>query len=263
MTEILKPKKLYHFTKIETAIRYILPNKLIKLNKLINMNDPKENLLHKTEYNESFSHFINMSEFALAKNVQNETNVLCFSVDRNIEVENIPTLTKGYNLQRMWAQYGGNHTGICLEIDYDEFINENKKKIDEFEIIDDFVSYDYYNFQNLPRPLFGQAKPYRTSIENLCTDKAHWNTLKSNSDFVKKRFFTKNLDWQGESEYRFLTFKNIDIDRYLSIENSLTKIIFGVNASRHYLPAVIDKVEKENVYYLDLELNGHFQLNEV
>lgn len=35
--------KIYHYTTLEKAIEYILPNKQLRTNSLENMNDPKEN----------------------------------------------------------------------------------------------------------------------------------------------------------------------------------------------------------------------------
>lgn len=262
MTDI-RAKKLYHFTKIETAIRFILPERSLRLNKLINMNDPKENLIHKTNYNEAFRLYIFLDDFELAKKVQNETNVLAFSVDRNVDNGNNKVLIKGYQLQRMWAQYGGNNTGVCLLIDYDKFIEENKDKIAEKKIIDDIVSYDYYNYKEFPRPLYGRNYNERPSIESIIKDRSHWDSIKANDKLVKERFFSKNIDWQGESEYRFLSFENLEGDPYLSIENSLEKVILGINASRHFLPSIIDKVGKEKVFHLDLDMDGQFELKEV
>lgn len=264
MTEKKKPQNLYHFTKIETAIKYILPEMSLRMNKLINMNDPKENLLYKTNFKDGYKLFAFLQDYALAKKVQNETNVISFSVDRQIEVENKPILIHRYKLQRMWAQYGGNNTGACLVIDYEEFINENKEIIFGNEIIDDFVFYDYYSFQELPSPLYGKSTfEKRPSIETIIKDENHWNALKTNRTFIKNRFFTKNIDWQGESEYRFLTFKKSEYESGLSIEKSLKKVILGIDSSRHFLPSIIDKIEKSKVYYITLDSYGNLDINNV
>ncbi|MCW3788333.1 hypothetical protein [Plebeiibacterium sediminum] len=53
-----KPKKLYHNTKTETALRYILPKEILsgesrlKMNNIGSMNDPKENLMFVTNIDE-------------------------------------------------------------------------------------------------------------------------------------------------------------------------------------------------------------------
>lgn len=261
MAEINKPEKLYHFTKIETAIRFILPNKYLLLNSLINMNDPKENLLHETNIGEGFKFFTYIDDYTLAKKIQNETKVLCFSIDRQIEIENKLFKIKGYELQRMWAQYGGNNTGVALVIDYEKFIKENQEIIIENEIIDDEVVYDYFGFQILPKKLYGKSQPNKyPNLKTVLADESHWNALKSSPEFVKRRFFTKNIDWQGEAEYRFLTFKKQIDDNELSIANSLEKVILGINSSRHFLPAIIDKIDREKVFYLDLDSDGHYEL---
>jgi hypothetical protein len=262
MTEKQKPKKLYHYTKLEKAIQHILPDKSLRMNTLINMNDPNENLLYITNYNEGHKFYVFLEDFVLAKKVQTETSILSFSTDRQLSLEKNLIKIKGYQLQRMWAQYGENNAGICLVLDYDKFINENKNKISENKIIDDYVSYAYNNFQELPRQLYGRKYNEPPSIESITKDKSHWNALKTNSNFVKNRFFVKNIDWEGESEYRFLTFENISEDPFLSIENSLEKVILGINSSRHFIPSVISKVNKNQVFYIEI-FNGQLEIKEI
>jgi hypothetical protein len=90
----IKPKnRLYHYCSFETSVKYILPELKLRLNPLVTTND------------------------------QSACKVLCFSEDD-------PNYF-GYESSRMWTSYGGNHKGICLEFDKNEFINENNPS-DEF-----------------------------------------------------------------------------------------------------------------------------------
>ena len=90
----INPKnRLYHYCSLHTAAKYIPPELKLRLNPLVTTND------------------------------QSDCKVLCFSADD-------PNYF-GYESSSLWASYGGNHKGVCLEFDKSEFINENNPS-DEF-----------------------------------------------------------------------------------------------------------------------------------
>lgn len=93
----IKPQnRLYHYRSFETSVKHILPVLKLRLNPLVNTNDTSD------------------------------CKVLRFSEDD-------PNYF-GYENSRMWASYGGNHKGICLEFDKSEFINENNSANEFFPI---------------------------------------------------------------------------------------------------------------------------------
>lgn len=260
-------KNLYHYTKAETAIRKILPEKILRMNYLANMNDPKENLLHLIDYTETINplrKFPNNADvFLMALNIREKTRITSFSTDKNVEIENTTQLMNGYEFQKMWSFYGQNHEGICLEIDKNLFSNENREKIKEHKIINRKVNYKFHQFFYLRTPLHGvSSEKYPDHKSPSSTE--HWEKFIKDEKEVNERFFTKNIDWEGESEYRFLTFSNYSEDIYLSINKSLSKVILGLNFSKHLLPSVVDLVPEEKIYQIQFnETDGRFRIENV
>jgi len=258
---------LYHYTKNDTAIRYILPKMALRMNSLKYMNDPKENLLHQVDFSESFhphrKYPSNSFSYLLALNIREKTRITSFSTDKNIKTENTSQIMSGYEFQKMWSFYGQNHEGICFEIDLNSFNKENRETIKEYKIIDRKVDYKFHQFSYLPTPKFGvnrdkcpEHKPYSPT--------KFWKEFIENEKEVNERFFTKNIDWGGESEYRFLTFSNDSEDIYLSIKESLSKVILGLNFSKHLLPSVVALVPEEKIYQIQFsESDGRFRIEKV
>ncbi len=239
----------------------------LRMNFLSNMNDPKENLLHIINFTENATYNaeskINFNEFIIAKKIRDETRIVTFSTDKEILVENDKQNIHGYKFQRMWATYGQNHEGVCLVVDYEKFKSENIKLIKECEIIDCKVKYGNFSFQVIPVPTYGMSSENHKKHKSKCLCE-FWSDLKTNKEFIKKRFFTKNIDWDGESEYRFLSFNNEIDEIVLSIKESLSKLILGINFSKYFLPSLIELVPKEKIYTTDLDpSNGNFIINQL
>ncbi|MDX9854756.1 MAG: DUF2971 domain-containing protein [Tenuifilaceae bacterium] len=266
MNEI-EMRNLYHYTKTDTAIRYILPKMALRMNFLKYMNDPKENLLHQVDYTETFHPLRKCPDdsyrYLLALNIRENTRIVSFSTDKNVKIENTSQVMNGYEYQKMWSFYGQNHEGICLEIDFNLFNSENKKAIKEFEIIDKKVVYNFSQFSFLPTVKLGVSRDKYTDHRTL-TSTEHWEKFIKDEKEVCERFFTKNIDWEGESEYRFLTFSDYSEDIYLSIKESLSKVILGLNFSKYLLPSVVAIVPKEKIYQIQFDqFNGRFRIENV
>ena len=258
---------LYHYTKAETAIRKILPDKVLLMNFLANMNDPKENLTHVINVNESINQWkngvSNYQEFLLAHKIRDGVRLSSFSTDREFLVEGRMQKLKGYEFQKMWSMYGQNFEGVCFEIDKNIFIEENESLIKSHKIIKNKVEYKTYQFIDIPTPLQGvdlsKNKNHRTP-----TLSEFWENLKEDERFINERLFTKNIDWEGESEYRFITLSNDSDSIYLSMQKSLTKVILGLNFSKHLLPSIEALVPKDKIYQIILDkFDGKFRIEKV
>lgn len=160
----------------------------------------------------------------------------------------------------MWATYGQNHEGICFVIDLSGFKRENKKVIERYGIIDRKVIYDNFQYQGIPVPLYGMSPENYLKHKHKCICE-FWNDLQKNPKFVNDRFFTKNMDWEGESEYRFQAFSNDDDDILLSFKNSLIKVILGINFSKYFLPSIRALVPKEKLFGITISDSGNFELS--
>jgi len=259
----MNPKNLYHYTKTDTAIRKILHKKTFRMNNLGNMNDPKENLRHITDIEENVLNDLNqigfsIDDWGMAKYIADETKILSFSIDSEITFENHKYQNKGYKLQRMWSQYGESNQGICIEVDFEKFIKENLKTMKEFDIQHDKVEYNMFQYQGLPRILVGMAVEHLASHHPLSTYQL-WEKYQKNTEFVQERFFTKNMDWAGEAEYRFLTFSKSDPEIDLSFVNSISQVILGMNFSRYFLPSIFKLIPQNKISMLQLGVDGNLE----
>lgn len=258
--------KLYHYTKSDILIKYILPDMGLKMNFLEKMNDPKENLIHIVNSNEFIGSNVqiknNLDQIYLAHQIRTETQILAFSIDCNFKNLDYQTLIEGFQLQRMWTSYGQNNEGVCLEIDLERFKKENSEIIGEYNILDSIVEYDNFLYQGLPFQIYGQASSENPKLKSK-SNIEFWHSLQMEDKFIKERFFTKNIDWNGESEYRFLVFSQ-DTDRILlSINKSLCKIILGINFSKYLLPSVKELVSDELIYIISPSDSGNFEMNKL
>lgn len=258
--------KLYHYTRSDLAIKKILPEMELRMNFLANMNDPKENLCHIVNSHEYFDFHTNLdkldsSKIFIADRIRKETRIIAFSTDREVLCREYQVNTQGYQFQRMWAYYGQNHEGICLEIDYDKFVKENLRRIERHKIINQEVKYDNFLYQGLPARLLGMSP--ENHLKQCIKKKSFWEELQGDKRFIDNRFFTKNLDWEGESEFRFLTFDNDPNDIFLSIKESLSKVIFGISFSKYLLPSLSNLVPEKMIYGIDFSLEGNFEIRSI
>lgn len=225
---IPESKYLYHYTKRETLIEYILPSLRLKLNSLKNTNDPKEKKI-------SLFNFIDNVKFAgayveiktrLQEYLDNEFKMCCFSgdyVDENIEFS-------GFNLPRMWATYGDNHKGVCLKINRKKFCEENE--IDDQTRILKAVEYSSRVTHGLINNGDEFDLDYRKVVNELIRDN------------LDNLYFVKHKDWQTEREIRFVS---LERKEYCSIYESLDSILLGMDFNKKYLASINSQLGRDSI----------------
>jgi hypothetical protein len=208
---------IYHFTRSETGIFNIIPCGQLRLNSFERTNDPRE---YKSfgfgAINAHFDHAnyidqVHAEQDKISRQIKKDCKVLCFCEDYFTEGE----WWDGFNLPRMWAQYGENHKGICLEIDKTEFIEENKDILGS-----DLTFFESIHYTNKDEYPFVEFDQYNERGDDYLKD-----FIRS---YYKYLFFQKNKDWETEHELRLIHFDNA-VDKYCSIKKSLKKIIVGID----------------------------------
>jgi hypothetical protein len=237
--------RIYHYTSLDIAATHILPAMQLRFSAFENLNDPVESLIYCTNGEDNIFSVYNMDQIARAQKIRKEWRAICFSTDRKINKISV----EGDTLQRMWAQYGDKNEGICLAIDVNKFLDENKELSAHHKIWNKKVKYSQNEYRNTPQVLdraHGESSTLHTDIEG---------------ENIRKRFFTKNKDWEGESEYRFLVHTKDSEELYMSIKNSLEYIVLGVGVSKKSLPLVIKFMNGEksihNLYGLKVDEFGN------
>ncbi len=240
---------IFHYTKKEIAMEYILNNKQLKFGFYHSTNDPHEYKQRLTsafgcgDINESL-YFESMH---LIDNTIQNTSFLSFCDNSN---------NTGYKKPRMWSQYGQNHSGICLVFSKESLMTTIKNELSK-----NYLNYgENINYKEI------DFKPLNIDNDNdkLTVNEIVMNHIKKD---YKNIFFQKHLDYKDEDEFRIVLiqkdenlFSQSPLDLLVDISNSLKLIILGDRFPKVYLPTIKDLSTKLNIEYktLDWEHNQYF-----
>lgn len=246
---------VYHYTTLPTARDYILKNRTLRLGSFANTNDPREskdwsfNLLSRKGINWDRYDLGETSRW-LSTALKSKTRLLCFSVDR-------PPLTgdhtrdilnRGLAKPRMWAQYGGSHTGVCLVLDKEKLLNSVKATYHNNIHIIGHVQYENQSFMRSLDP--HEFMIDADQLEALGKSAYVVEHLKTH---FKSLFFSKLLDWRDELEWRIVVFANTDEDMYVPIQDCLTGVIHGASTSRKDSESLFELTDSWNVEHMGLK----------
>lgn len=249
---------LYHYTKLDTFLAYILPQEELRFSKMGTSKDPKEykqfsNHIRYTT-NSSEQRNFNLFQDTLQEYKRNSL-FLCFS---ELENKGAEIFRYGYDRYRMWDQYGGGNGGICLGFSKDLLLNTFKQleatySNPEFRFFREKMKYK--NIVRLSRAEYVQRilKDYGNppSIKKYLDDEEIRNFL----------FFTKDIDYDDENEYRLLILmqqSNCNIS--IQIRESLKEITFGDNLSislrNYYMPILNQTFPNVSLYTMSWDFCG-------
>jgi hypothetical protein len=243
-----------HYTSSKVALMHILPHMRLRLNSLENSNDPSEyippqfhNIRSVLGNGESFIDNT-YDNYKLVNDIMRKsTKIICFSQDYKIEDNNNIRIGQCGYINRMWTQYGDAHKGICLEINREEFEDENSDVIanaNSFKM--EPVTYKVSKSFSLKVDLKDQ------------TPESYFGSRKFIEDNYKEYIFTKDHSWCTEHEYRMAKLLcNGEEDEYLSIKKSLRRILVGLHFPEDGLKALKEIVNDETILIERI----HFQFN--
>lgn len=241
MTEHNYLTKLYHFCKLETAIGLILPEKQLLIGKIKNTNDPREN--REFAFGKKFktAEGSKYKDSEISKLLLEDCKVMCFTQPFGIK--------PGFEHSNMWAHYGGNHKGVCIEIDTELFKAENKVIIDNSYF--EKVKYEKYTSKNLQKNVerqFNEIRSDKIGLKEYIREfrKKHHRSL----------YFTKYEEWKYEGEKRLIYFSSTEDKEYCSIKKSITGVYLGIDFEESYRPAIKKLCEGIFVSKLKYGLSG-------
>lgn len=243
-------KYVYHYTRMDTALEYILPSSTLMANKFSSTNDPKESRQWHfnlgTNKNRDLAKY-DMDELShkLSSALKARTKVLCFCKDQpDLTGDHLRDIYKrGFCKPRMWAQYADNHSGVCLVFDRQKLDRTIRKQFSSFSIFRGDVSY-----KNPGVVGFLHEGDYKINVDYLEEHgfdhyaSAHFQT------FHKRLFFQKLLDWINETEYRWVIATDVTEPIYVDVQDSLVGIVFGDNAEEDSVDKVIGMTDYRILY---------------
>lgn len=217
-----KEDTIFHYTKIGIAIEKILYEKRLIFSKGIKTNDPREyNPLDLSpnlegDYNdEEFRKEWYAAEKSVRKNL-NRYKYACFCLnDLNTTQQ---SRLYGYDLLRMWAQYGENFYGVCIAFSA-SFIQSRLK---EQGIINHAkrIKYDRNLLYNDRALLDVNANDF------MYKDKDQW-AKKYIQNNLNQLFFSKHVDFQDENEFRIVLYDPEEVFKNLDISGGIKAVILG------------------------------------
>lgn len=248
-----KNQYLYHYTKAETAINFILKDKTLKFSKFHTTNDPRESkswfFIPGTNENRDLSKY---SPEYLSKimnpRIKTTTHLLCFSMDKELTGQHlIDTPNRGFCKPRMWAQYGGNHTGVCLIFDIKSLTKEIRSNLNNKDWQANPVVYrDRLLAEIVSEPAF------IVNIDKLEEWGEEQYAFSHGQKFKDRLFFEKASDWENENEYRWVLFDSED-EIYLEYKNALKGIMFGEYCSEETINKIVNLTKNDSIQFQQLK----------
>lgn len=240
--------KLFHYTSRETALEHILPTCTLRFGRLPRTNDPREfgpTLFTIGGYGdmEDFNPFELIAD--ADRLLRESVHLLCLTEDQPRH----PTRGRygdGPERARMWAQYAGNHSGVCLVFDKERLLGAAEEQFPTTpnrSLLHQRVRYlvrgEEPRMRMLHQPDAGQD--LSGIIENMVREHAD------------ELFFTKDWDWESESEYRLLLRGETNEIEELDVSEALEAVIAGPRFHPVYKHALWRLCEELEVLALEIQ----------
>lgn len=181
-----KKQKLYHYTSFETFVK-------IWLTKQLRFSAP-EGVNDMMELSESIHHlsFEQIRMIFAYKDLRSKYKQISLSM-------NYDKYIKGCMSAMMWGHYGDKRRGVCIELDYAKMpLN--------------------------PKDMFHAPVKYKKVLHKDIYLSHDLKTITDIENYIithrQEIFFTKQIEWKGENEYRIISNK---LD-YLDISNAITAV---------------------------------------
>lgn len=244
-----------HYTRFETAVDLILRNKSLRLGPLSATNDPRETKTWHFAVGTSRSHENSPSSAELKelskRNVdfdrilKHGCKVLCVSQDAEKAFkQDIPD--RAYGKPRMWAQYAGNHSGVCLILDK-ESLHETLETTFASRQTLTSGPVEYGDFHDVRSPgWMNHMDAFQLSADDIATHGLESVLHRHRDKHLKVFFFRKNKDWESESEYRWILLGETNEPEFIPIDKALRAILLGVDFPLNRLAEIRDYCQKND-----------------
>lgn len=240
---------VFHYTKASTALEHILESMSIRLSPISGTHDPLEGHREYTGFSAANGGSPDFAAWDKVDEIAKHARVACFCRDAEVSSPD-PTLLgfappwAGWARDRMWAQYAGGHTGVCLAFDRQKLIDAfNSALAGLGDRIAQDVSYSDDPVSSVgPRSLSYDNR----RIEQVGPEKYGAEYRQQHAQTL---YLTKRLDYCGEREFRLVL---LDDDAHgnealVPIRGALTYVMLGDRFGRAYLPCIDAFMRREDL----------------
>ena len=204
---------LFHYTRAENY-KKILEGQTLLLNNINKTNDPYENkkfdffdiseirkneeLYESDDKTRWFFNQLNRIKNRIVKTLSFSQGFYNFEV---LNEKNRP----GYFLPRMWAQYGDNSRGVCFVFDKVRLLQQLKANLEsKYYFFDNSIDYRDITDTNYSLKLGEIIKKRRNDVFKHKNANIQELMIKSIIKNIYDYYFVKDIDWEGENEYRII-----------------------------------------------------------
>lgn len=252
-----KDNILFHYTSLDTFMKYILPTRRLKLGRIKDSRDPYEYQSFKIDIREKETNDLlkNDSEkyvnfLNAAKDLKLNTQYLCFCMPQTKTIENESFTRWGYARPKLWELYGDKHQGVCIGFNRNKLLsrfNENDQEILNGQMAHGRIVY---------KDRIGSSQESKPSkLDTYYRKVRHFDENDFLAEFKQLYFFEKDCDYQDENEYRLVYITSQQQENLkIGISDCVETLYFG------------DKVERSFIkYYKNIFERGFpgIQLNKV
>ena len=261
---------LFHYTTAEIAIKHILYEKKLKLNPLYEMCDPFEN--KNFDFDLNYSNLdpieVDKKERQIQKVIKRYCKVACFCSTRTPLIWHLDTITKPnktiqkhnfqeykYNVlgpyhSKMWDQYADRHSGVCIIFSKNKLNEAIKQRYSRNQIFNDYVGYALHHLY------------IQNEIKRDCNNLLIYKHEELIMNFLENKkgilFFTKNIDYISEAEYRFVVYDaSNDKSIYIDVGNCIIGVLTGEKCHDSFGSYILNLSKRLDVFYKSIEwING-------
>jgi DUF2971 family protein len=219
---------LYHYTTLEKALIHILPTQRLRLSPFSQMRDPRE---HKQWFPPSAGFWnddIDEDAFMRGNAVvsarlnllRDEFKLLSLTIDSEHADEDV--YGRGFARSRLWEEYAGGGSGVCLVLRKDEALRAIPPQLDALGR----AAHDAVHYVNGPI-----HTDIMINFQEIFSGQVDAAADRIAKNYLKKLFLTKNTEWESEREYRFVVRSPAKYE-YVDVSSSLAAVCRGPESAR-------------------------------
>jgi hypothetical protein len=252
-------ERLYHYTRLDTALQRIVPSQELKLGPFSSMRDPRESAdwsIAVGGYAGDVDLRNDVRDFWAFNRRINElksyVKVLSLTQDTTREGDRTAVaFGRGYAHPRLWEHYGDNHRGVCLCFDLKTLVQRLGQRLTSYGRLHHGPVL-YENREIAPEAL-------NALVDKLREDGPDEAASAHLRDNIGELLFTKLKDWETEAEYRFVIQTEERDGVYARVRPALRAVIFGADeGSRFYEPSFAKHCDPRGVEIFHMRWNHGF-----